>query len=414
MLTLEEIENVSFRRSGLGGYKIEDVDSFVDGVIEKVRHLELANKELETRIEQLNRQLLKHEEQADSVQDAIITAEITAKKLVKDASFKAEKLLSDAKARADAMVAEADEKAYATVAESDTRAQTILNSALSRSASCIDENNRIIEQQKQHIIRIQSEVTRFREALIDSYKNHLKIINSLPKAEEFKQYQTKLEENYPPASPKTPESVEQDIRDEADKAVEEAKKEQRQIRVELVDADRVREISEEIRTNNKAQAELDKDQHKEGAVSVEEAVVKAADAGTEPEKTVLLTDAAADAEPAVTVRLEESAVRIDEPEETVRLYDRKDKKSLKNKEKQAEKKAEKPDSNADEIRAAVSAEHSAGVKPEEQKPTSIDEIDDGIIFSSKEKEEHFREEKNNRQPILFSEDDDNIHLDGIE
>ena len=36
MLTMEEIENISFRRSGLGGYKVEDVDTFVDGVIEKV------------------------------------------------------------------------------------------------------------------------------------------------------------------------------------------------------------------------------------------------------------------------------------------------------------------------------------------------------------------------------------------
>ena len=47
MLTVEEIENVSFRRAGLGGYKIEDVDNFVDDVIEKVRDLENSSKEFE-------------------------------------------------------------------------------------------------------------------------------------------------------------------------------------------------------------------------------------------------------------------------------------------------------------------------------------------------------------------------------
>ena len=90
MFTLEEIENVSFRRAGISGYKIEDVDTFVDGVIEKVRALDLANKEMEARIEQLNVQISKHEAQAESVQDAIITAEMTAKKLVRDANMKSE------------------------------------------------------------------------------------------------------------------------------------------------------------------------------------------------------------------------------------------------------------------------------------------------------------------------------------
>ena len=64
MLTVEEIENISFRRSGIGGYKVEDVDTFVDGVIEKVRQQERTNQELEARIEQLNRQIIEHEAKA--------------------------------------------------------------------------------------------------------------------------------------------------------------------------------------------------------------------------------------------------------------------------------------------------------------------------------------------------------------
>ena len=222
MLTLEEIEKISFRRSGLGGYRIEDVDSFVDGVIEKVKSLELAKRELELRVEQLNTRIQKYEENAQSVQDAIITAEITAKNLVRDATQKAEAVLSEARQKAEQLESESKMNAENALLESQTRAETILNSALSRSASSIDENNRIIEQQKQHIIQIQSEVTRFREALIDSYKSHLKIINSLPKAEEFRQYQEKLEESYPPAYPVTPGSIGEDVIREADEAVEDA------------------------------------------------------------------------------------------------------------------------------------------------------------------------------------------------
>ena len=389
MLTMEEIENISFRRAGIGGYKIEDVDTFVDGVIEKVRELELANKELQARIEQLNKQIIKHEAQADSVQDAIITAEITAKKIVRDANAKADAILKNAEETAAQKLTDAEIRANATLSESDTKAQTILNSALSRSAGSIDENNKIIEQQKRHIIQIQAEVTRFRDALIDSYKNHLKLINSLPKAEEFRQYQKKMDESYPPATPVTPASVEQDIREDAVKAVEEAKNEKPEIIVEMVNADKVKEISEEIRTNSKAQEAFSKEQQAE---MVEADMTDGADESDE--KTV----SSQVAEPELTDI--SSAESIAEPAEAHKYA------------------KEAVDSNADEIRAIFSNEKTSKIQKEEPKPMSIDEIDDGMIFSSSKAEEAFREEHNNRQPIRISDTvedtSDGGHPDDIE
>lgn len=186
MLTLEEIENISFRKAGLGGYKTDDVDTFVDSVILKVKDLEIANKELERRIEQLNEKIQKYKEKEESVQDAIITAEMTAKSLVREATHKAEVMITDANTKAENIVKEANEKA-----------DTVINNAMRQSAKKIDENNKTIENQKKLIVQIQSEVTKFRDALIDSYRNHLKMIDSLPKAEEFKKYQQKLDECYP-------------------------------------------------------------------------------------------------------------------------------------------------------------------------------------------------------------------------
>ena len=349
MLTLEEIENISFRRAGFGGYKVDDVDRFVDSVIEKVKQLELSNRELENRIEQLNKQVIKYEAQADNVQDAIITAEKTAKKLVSDAAVKSESMVSEAERKSQTMLAEAEEKSFNMMSEAETRSQTILNSALLRSASSIDENNRIIEQQKQNIIRIQSEVTRFREALIDSYKTHIKLINSLPTEEEFKQYQSKLDEKYPKAEPATPESVGSSLQEDADKAVEDAKEKTR-IRVDFINEDRVKEISEEVRTNTRAQAAFEKE-----------------NAADDEEETLL----------------DENAVVFADG-----VYEQ----------------SKNTDSNADEIMAAVSAAESFESADDEPKPMSIDEIDDGVIFSSAEAEEHFRDEKNNRQPVKAADD----------
>ena len=80
MLTLSEIENISFREvsrfSFIKGYVCADVDNFVDEVTETV-------KSLESKIAELEEQIKVHEEKADSVQNAIITAEMAAKKLIK-------------------------------------------------------------------------------------------------------------------------------------------------------------------------------------------------------------------------------------------------------------------------------------------------------------------------------------------
>lgn len=386
MLTLEEIENISFRRSGLGGYKIEDVDSFVDGVIEKVRDLELANKEFELRIEQLNERILKHEENADSVQDAIITAEITAKKLVRDATQKAESILSSANNEAETLVKEAREKAEATLYESETRAETILNSALTRSASSIDENNRIIEQQKQHIIQIQSEVTRFRDALIDSYKNHLKVINSLPKADEFKQYQSKLQESYPVASPVTPVSVEQDIKLEADKAVEAAKKEKRQIKVEMINVEKVKEISEEIRHNTKGQAAIEKEDNESSEkIQNKKNVSESNEEFSSDKKAVKEQPSDKKTEDNFTQKSDNDVSDENNPENE--------------------------DSNAEEIKAAANSDNPTAVKQDEPKPTSIDELDDGVIFSSTEAEKTFKSEKNKRQAIKIDDEKNSKKFD---
>ena len=58
MITLDEIQNISLRKSGLGGYKIEDVDSFIDKVIEKVKSLESSKRDLEQRIEAQDKEMM--------------------------------------------------------------------------------------------------------------------------------------------------------------------------------------------------------------------------------------------------------------------------------------------------------------------------------------------------------------------
>jgi len=111
MITLEEIENITFRKAGFGGYKIEEVDDFVDDVAEKVKSLELTQRELQLKIENQEAEIAKYKEKEDSVQNALITAQLSAKQIKADAERKliSEKNKSAAPAVEETATAEIEE-----------------------------------------------------------------------------------------------------------------------------------------------------------------------------------------------------------------------------------------------------------------------------------------------------------------
>lgn len=216
MLTVEDIENITFRKAGLGGgYKIDDVDGFVDKVIDRVKELELENKELRARIEVQDKEILSHKEKEESVQNAIISAEMTAKQIVMDATMKSESRLSESKETGEKLVREAHEKADKLVrdaeqrareikAETDAKVEEVMNKALRESFIQIEENNQILEQQKKNIIRLMGEANKFRNSLLQTYKEHLKVINSMAKADDLKKQSREMDEKYPPVHGNAP------------------------------------------------------------------------------------------------------------------------------------------------------------------------------------------------------------------
>lgn len=219
MLTLKEIENVSFRKSGLGGYKTDDVDTFVDGVIEKVRDLELQNKEMAERVNSLNQEIQTYKEREESVQNAIITAEMASRKVTEEAQEKADLLEKESREKSETMLAEAEEKSKKLLAEAQEKADHIneeinqkadkmMNDALKESSGKIEENNQMIEQQKQMIIQLKEESAKFKESLLEQYKNHIKLIGSLPKSNDAARSRKELDEKYPESVPNQPIEIE--------------------------------------------------------------------------------------------------------------------------------------------------------------------------------------------------------------
>ena len=161
MLTLNEIINASFRKSNFSGYRPEDVDTFLDEVKESYEmlikknieqketndtltaeneRLEKENKELAVKVEQ-------YQQDADEIKNALISAQKLGDAAIREARHKAEIILKDANLKAEKIV---------TAAQME------------------------ILDQKEELEDLKQLVSDFRANLLDMYKEHLTLINSLP------------------------------------------------------------------------------------------------------------------------------------------------------------------------------------------------------------------------------------------
>lgn len=171
MLTPSEISNKKFEKTRMSsGYKMDDVDDFLDEVLasfealitEKER-LKAQNAELDKKIEVLAEKLEEYRNDEDSLRAALMGAQRLGDSIVKDAKTKADILLRDASIKADRV---------------------------------IDSAKKQISREEMTLITLKKEVSKFKADVLGLYKKHIEVISKLPE-EEF--IEEKLEEEEAPA-----------------------------------------------------------------------------------------------------------------------------------------------------------------------------------------------------------------------
>ena len=185
MLSLNDIINVSFRKSGFSGYRAEDVDVFIDKVRESYDELLKKGLEKDEQIDRLNTEgkqtsdklkiladkIEEYRSQEDEIKNALISAQKLGDASVREARHKAEIIVKDANQKAERIIANADEK---------------------------------IAEQKRELERLQRTVSEFRSKLLNAYKEHLTLIDALPAAKP--QAALPVEEKAAPTVPQEPEA----------------------------------------------------------------------------------------------------------------------------------------------------------------------------------------------------------------
>ena len=183
MLSLNDIINASFRKSGFSGYRAEDVDVFIDKVRESYDELLKKGLEKDEQIDRLNTEgrqtadklkiladkIEEYRTQEDEIKNALISAQKLGDASVREARHKAEIIVKDASQKAERIIASADEK---------------------------------IAEQKRELERLQRTVSDFRTKLLNTYKEHLTLIDALPAAKP-----QVLPEEQPTVVPQEPEAA---------------------------------------------------------------------------------------------------------------------------------------------------------------------------------------------------------------
>lgn len=144
MLTIEEIKNVKFRKSNIGGYKAEDVDIFIDKVEESFKKLEDEREDLQEKLKILADKVCEYRETEESIKTTLLNAQKTA-----DASLKEAKLESD----------------------------RIIKQANDKYKEIVEKAERDILDQKTQLATIKQNIRDFRNNILNMYKEHIKQVN---------------------------------------------------------------------------------------------------------------------------------------------------------------------------------------------------------------------------------------------
>lgn len=186
MLTVKEINEVSFGKAGFSGYKPEDVDNFIDEVVEsftqlqaerdsavqqsaqavqqaeelknQINELKAKNVELQKKLGILAQKIESYREEEDGIKEAILSAQKIAKDSIQEAKGKAAVMLADA----------------------EDNAKKILENARDDAAKAAREYANQVDQKKGELEEMKRQVSAFRVSLLEMYKKHLESINHIP------------------------------------------------------------------------------------------------------------------------------------------------------------------------------------------------------------------------------------------
>lgn len=126
MLSPVDIQNKEFRRAKIGGYNVDEVNDFLEEVLQAYQQLTKENYELKEKINLLDQNLQYYRTMEATIQNALVLAEKTAQDTKSLAYEKASQIKRDAEQRSETILEQARQELYALSHKRDELKQQYL------------------------------------------------------------------------------------------------------------------------------------------------------------------------------------------------------------------------------------------------------------------------------------------------
>ena len=146
MYTASEIRNVQFTKN-MGGYKVNEVEAFVEACAETVEALTAEKEELTKKLSILADKLVEYRRDEDNIRSALLSAQRTG----------------------DAIIREANENAAAITEQARQEAETIVNDVKGA-----------IAMYEAELARAKAQVSDFKTSILTMYKEHITLLKAVP------------------------------------------------------------------------------------------------------------------------------------------------------------------------------------------------------------------------------------------
>ncbi len=153
MLTVSDIKDKKFGKSAFG-YKVEEVEDFLNDVIDLVIQLEKEKEESDKKLAVLAAKINEYRTEEDSLRQALLGAQKLGDNILKEAKNRAEIMMRDATIKSENIIK--------NIKDEVKREEVILN-------------------------KMKREVDAFRSKMLTMYASHIEIVKSLPEIEREKE-----------------------------------------------------------------------------------------------------------------------------------------------------------------------------------------------------------------------------------
>lgn len=174
-MTGKEIMQEEFEKSGMRGYRADQVDLFLQKVADYVDGQAKQINDLTYKIQILADKIEEYKAEEGNIRDALLSAQKLGASIVNEAKTKAEAMTTEAKTTYDNLMSQAKSKV-----DSLTKEQ------LDKANADLIDLKRQTEKEQRRLELTKREVANFKASIIKQYKNHLDSLNNLPNFEEEK------------------------------------------------------------------------------------------------------------------------------------------------------------------------------------------------------------------------------------